>query len=652
MRTQLTTRQILDRTITSDDVDISTPGKGMVTRIVPGANIKLTAMSSGAVSGAGEVKVSVEMFGAWESGVTYGAESVIRYQGILLRVVRDHDTTGMTFQECLEYYSPLSSSIRIINSPGHGIPAFKPVYMYNKTTIRPARSNSTDTCSTHITLVVNNNWLLIADTGEYTFTAHGIGGPPPGAGSVNFMYLSASADGELVASRSGLTNICPVVTVLDADRFLVTTYRGIVNLGSGGLVTVTRADLDTTNAGHAVIAKVRAGRGLTISSTGVDEGTGDVTVSQIPITGADVSIPAGTKNLVGINTVNAFAAKFDTFKSSIDRWTAGYDYLIGDTAIWNGLLFTCLTAHRSGQSFPPDLGKWTCNSPNAMIRSDGSMISVLQAIYYNDSNIPTRAIANSDTTCAEYVVIAEGGGYYLAAKSGRFNSRDILPAIMDGTPSGPFPVGRFYCSALVPGEYTQSIPTYVNPVFSISADRTIIEIEAEKDVICNAPSHYDNSTLISAVDLVDSPLELTINVPVGAKVIRVIWALDANNASANIYTRFDNVSATSNYFTLRSYYNHSTNGTTNDDLSTPGLYMGNMAYYSHGELTITMPSSSASVTAFGMLRAATYASNILYRFDCASRYTRPSVTSAIQTLQVTSVPAINVTGYIRIYASQ
>jgi hypothetical protein len=43
--------------------------------------------------------------------------------------------------------------------------------------------------------------------------------------------------------------------------------------------TVGRADLNTATAGSAVIRKVIAGTGITISSTGVDEGTGDVTVN-------------------------------------------------------------------------------------------------------------------------------------------------------------------------------------------------------------------------------------------------------------------------------------------------------------------------------------------------------------------------------------
>jgi hypothetical protein len=42
--------------------------------------------------------------------------------------------------------------------------------------------------------------------------------------------------------------------------------------------SVQRADLDTTTVGQAVITKVVAGNGINLEFTGVDTGTGDVTV--------------------------------------------------------------------------------------------------------------------------------------------------------------------------------------------------------------------------------------------------------------------------------------------------------------------------------------------------------------------------------------
>lgn len=46
--------------------------------------------------------------------------------------------------------------------------------------------------------------------------------------------------------------------------------------GSG---SVERTDLNTTSAGKAVVAKIIAGTNITISQTGVDNGTGDVTIN-------------------------------------------------------------------------------------------------------------------------------------------------------------------------------------------------------------------------------------------------------------------------------------------------------------------------------------------------------------------------------------
>lgn len=54
---------------------------------------------------------------------------------------------------------------------------------------------------------------------------------------------------------------------------------------------VRRADLNTSTTGSAVITKVVQGSGILISSTGVDSGTGDVTVSA-PFASADLEILA------------------------------------------------------------------------------------------------------------------------------------------------------------------------------------------------------------------------------------------------------------------------------------------------------------------------------------------------------------------------
>lgn len=42
---------------------------------------------------------------------------------------------------------------------------------------------------------------------------------------------------------------------------------------------IKRADLNTTTSTKAVVTKIIAGTGVTLSSTGVDNGTGDVTLN-------------------------------------------------------------------------------------------------------------------------------------------------------------------------------------------------------------------------------------------------------------------------------------------------------------------------------------------------------------------------------------
>jgi hypothetical protein len=63
--------------------------------------------------------------------------------------------------------------------------------------------------------------------------------------------------------------------------------------------SVQRADLDTTTVGQAVTAKIIQGSNITLSSTGADSGTGDVTVS------ATAGINATTTTTIASFTVPA-----------------------------------------------------------------------------------------------------------------------------------------------------------------------------------------------------------------------------------------------------------------------------------------------------------------------------------------------------------
>jgi hypothetical protein len=53
------------------------------------------------------------------------------------------------------------------------------------------------------------------------------------------------------------------------------------SINSDGLAasSITRSKLNTSLAGNAVIAKLLSGTGISLAYTGVDAGTGDVTIS-------------------------------------------------------------------------------------------------------------------------------------------------------------------------------------------------------------------------------------------------------------------------------------------------------------------------------------------------------------------------------------
>jgi hypothetical protein len=64
--------------------------------------------------------------------------------------------------------------------------------------------------------------------------------------------------------------------------------------------TVQRHDLDTSTVGQALVTKLVQGTNVTLSSTGADSGTGDVTIS----------VPGGGVGPAGLNAFNTATAGF------------------------------------------------------------------------------------------------------------------------------------------------------------------------------------------------------------------------------------------------------------------------------------------------------------------------------------------------------
>src|SRR5262245_49225690 len=73
-----------------------------------------------------------------------------------------------------------------------------------------------------------------------------------------------------------------------------TTIRGAQVLDG----SVQRTDLDSTTVGQAVVRKIVQGSGVTLSSTGADSGTGDVTVSSPVSTDSGNMATLGSDSLV------------------------------------------------------------------------------------------------------------------------------------------------------------------------------------------------------------------------------------------------------------------------------------------------------------------------------------------------------------------
>jgi hypothetical protein len=80
--------------------------------------------------------------------------------------------------------------------------------------------------------------------------------------------------------------------------------------------TIQRPDLDVVTAGKAVVVKLVQGSGITLSSTGVDSGTGDVTVSGVdPGTWTNLTYSTGwTQNTTAQFRVEVNGA-FSTLKA-------------------------------------------------------------------------------------------------------------------------------------------------------------------------------------------------------------------------------------------------------------------------------------------------------------------------------------------------
>lgn len=127
--------------------------------------------------------------------------------------------------------------------------------------------------------------------------------------------------------------------------------RTQIRSGQVGDAEVGRADLNTATSGAAVIAKAVQGTGISLSSTGADAGTGDVTINVGTggITYALLQDIAVTKRALGRNTAGAGDAEEVTASQILD-WisaTPGSTLVRGATA-WE--VYTVAVTRLAGTS--------------------------------------------------------------------------------------------------------------------------------------------------------------------------------------------------------------------------------------------------------------------------------------------------------------
>jgi len=132
--------------------------------------------------------------------------------------------------------------------------------------------------------------------------------------------------------------------------------------------TIQRVDLDTSTVGQAVIAKVVQGTGISISSTGGDSGTGDVTINRAVADG----LPTGgnANDILRKNSATNYHAGwlpgpgFNYVTKALGAGTSNNaSGLMMGAGVAPGALR--LTAARSGLALVGVMGSWTNNTAGA-----------------------------------------------------------------------------------------------------------------------------------------------------------------------------------------------------------------------------------------------------------------------------------------------
>ena len=129
-----------------------------------------------------------------------------------------------------------------------------------------------------------------------------------------------------------------------------------------GTQEVQRTNLDVTNSSKAVVAKVAAGSGVSISSTGVDSGTGDVTISVYDIS---------------INTVNSNTTLPAVSGRKYVYIVSGTTTITLPTAIGNKSYYTIKNVGASTITISTSLGQTIDGSSSATMSSQYLSLDII-----------------------------------------------------------------------------------------------------------------------------------------------------------------------------------------------------------------------------------------------------------------------------------
>jgi hypothetical protein len=208
-----------------------------------------------------------------------------------------------------------------------------------------------------------------------------------------------------------------------------TTVRG----GQITNATIQRQDLDTSTVGQAVVAKILQGTNVTLSSTGGDSGTGDVTIS----------VPTGGQGPAGVNACNITSGPF-----TVPAVGSTVTVTLNDASwvVVGQMVYVDQAGGGPGQSGALQVQAKTGNqltllnpqSPPGIPPADNTQAGLLKLLSGNatdyvggdNASHPIAALSAFVTKTAAYTLVPADSGKYVIASGGSWTL--TLPAPVAG----------------------------------------------------------------------------------------------------------------------------------------------------------------------------------------------------------------------------